>query len=393
MSLTPALHEDWIDSQATRIVEVLQKSGFETYLVGGCVRDLLIGAHPKDYDIATNALPQEVRKKVPNAYVIGRRFRLVLVKRGLKQFEVATFRRNRGPDDPSEDQEAPAGDNFFGTAEEDAKRRDFTINALFYDPIKHKLIDYCNGKPDLEFRWVRMIGDPAERLVEDPIRILRAIRFSHKLNFSIEPSLRQAIQEKASELKRSALPRRREEYLKIMRLDEPWRAFHELYDLGILEHILPGLQDIYQDPAKLETFEQVLTEVGGLFLNHDKPEELFSILTWAVVRSQYGEIDLNNTDLSDHPRLLIFMKEELGMFKLEMSQFFRAVGTIPYLLKRQSYLKRGARRKINFLRNEALPLAMKLAKMDHTLMGPDYYFWQKELEKSYQAPDFDQDHD
>ena len=292
MSPTPTLHEDWIDSHAARIVEILQKSGFETYLVGGCVRDLLIGAHPKDYDIATNALPQDVRRKVPNAYVIGRRFRLVLVKRGLKQYEVATFRRNRGPEDPMDEEGTASGDNFFGTAEEDAKRRDFTINALFYDPVGRKLIDYCQGQSDLEGRWVRMIGEPNERLTEDPIRILRAIRFAHKLNFSIEPTLRAAMIEKAPLLKTSALPRKREEYLKIMRLNEPWRAFHEMHDLGVLEHILPGIHEIYQDPVKLEIFEKVLTEVSSIFLNQEKPEELFSILVWAVVRAQYGDLDL-----------------------------------------------------------------------------------------------------
>lgn len=383
MSPTPTLHEDWIDSQAARIVEILQKSGFESYLVGGCVRDLLIGAHPKDYDIATSALPQDVRRKIPNAYVIGRRFRLVLVKRGQKQYEVATFRRNRAPEDPMAEEGEVLGDNFFGTAEEDAKRRDFTMNALFYDPIGRKIIDYCDGKADLEGRWVRMIGEPNERLTEDPIRILRAIRFAHKLNFTIEPELRAAIRDKAPLLKGSALPRKREEYLKIMRLNEPWRAFHELHDLGVLEQILPGLHEIYQDPVKLDIFEKVLTEVPSVFLNQDKPEELFSILVWAVVRAQFGDLDLNNPDLSNNARLLIFMKEELGMFKLEMSHFFRAVEMIPYLLRRQSYLKRGARRKINFLRNEALPLSMKLAKMDHTLIGADFYFWQKELERSF----------
>lgn len=394
MSSLPTLHADWIDSHAARIVEVLKQAGFETYLVGGCVRDLLIGVHPKDYDIATNALPQDVRRKVPNSYVIGRRFRLVLVKRGLKQYEVATFRRGRNSEDPVDEEASANADNLFGTAEEDAQRRDFTINALFYDPIDRKLLDYSNGKTDLEGRWIRMIGEPKARLVEDPIRILRAIRLSHKLNFSIEPDLRSSIVEKASELKESALPRRREEYLKILRLREPWRAFHEMHDLGVLSLILPGIHEIYEDPVKLDSFEKVLTEISTVFLDMDKPEELFSALVWAVVRAQMGEVDLS-ADLSENPRLVLFMKEELGMFKLEMGHFFRAVETIPYLLKKQAYLKRGARRKINFLRNEALPLAMKLAKMDHTLIGPDYFFWQKELEKNYQnimmAPSSDDD--
>jgi poly(A) polymerase len=384
MSSLPRLHEDWIDPHAFRIVEVLQQSGFQTYLVGGCVRDLLIGVHPKDYDIATSALPADVRRKISNAYVIGRRFKLVLVKRGQKQYEVATFRRNRIAEDPTEEEGVANEDNFFGTAEEDAQRRDFTINALFYDPVGRELLDYCNGKADLEGRWIRMIGDPQERLAEDPIRILRAIRLSHKLWFSIEPVLRQAIIDQSQKLQGSALPRRREEYLKILRLREPWRVFHEMHDLGILQHILPSIHQIYEDPEKLEIFENVLIEVSSVFLDQDRPEELFSVLTWAAVRALMGEIDLDIIDLSMNERLLIFMKEELGMFKLEMAHFFKATQIIPSLLKKQAYLKRGVRRKISFLRNEALPLSIKLAKMDHSLLGPDYYFWQKELEKNFQ---------
>jgi len=183
----PQLHEDWIDPYALRIVRNLQDSGFETYLVGGCVRDLLVGIHPKDFDIATSAHPNQVRKKVPNAYVIGRRFKLVLVKRGDQQFEVATFRRNVSPEElaatPEED--TIEGDNYFGTVEEDAKRRDFTANAVFYDPGQDKLIDFCGGIQDLNDRVLRMIGHPKERFVEEPIRIPRSIPPSHKLHFPL----------------------------------------------------------------------------------------------------------------------------------------------------------------------------------------------------------------
>ncbi len=386
MSSLPRLHEDWIDPHAFRVVEVLQQSGFQCYLVGGCVRDLLIGVHPKDFDIATSALPADVRRKISNAYVIGRRFRLVLVKRGQKQYEVATFRRNRAPEDLTENEDGSPinDDNFFGTAQEDAQRRDFTINALFYDPVARELLDYCEGKADLEGRWIRMIGDPQARLIEDPIRILRAIRFSHKLWFTIEPVLRKAMVDHAPSLKTSALPRKREEYLKILRLREPWRVFHELFDLGILQHILPTIHQIYEDKEKLDIFEKILIAVSGVFLDPEKPEELFSVLVWATLRAHLGDFDPAEVDLTEDPKVNAFMKDELGMFKLEMAHFFNAIQVFPLLLKRQSYLKRGTRRKINFLRNEALPLSIKLAKMDHTLMGPDYFFWQKELEKNYQ---------
>src|SRR5580692_1341070 len=165
----PHLHQDWVDPHAVGIVRALQKRDYTTYLVGGCVRDLLLGIHPKDFDIATNARPDEVKRIIHRAYVIGKRFRLVLVRRDEMQFEVATFRREVGEDEQRED--LPAGDNVFGTAEEDAKRRDFTINALFYDPIADQLIDFAEGLPDLENRWIRMIGEPTKRLLEDPIRI------------------------------------------------------------------------------------------------------------------------------------------------------------------------------------------------------------------------------
>ena len=136
----PRLHQDWINPHAFGIVKALQKHGHTTYLVGGCVRDLLLGIHPKDFDIATSAKPEEVRKIIYRAYLIGRRFRLVLVRRDDTQFEVATFRRMLSDEElESEDIE---GDNMFGTPEEDACRRDFTINGMFYDPIAGELIDF-----------------------------------------------------------------------------------------------------------------------------------------------------------------------------------------------------------------------------------------------------------
>lgn len=379
--MKPQLHEDWIDPYALKIVRNLQDSGFETYLVGGCVRDLLVGIHPKDFDIATSALPQQVRKKVSNSYVIGRRFRLVLVKRGDQQFEVATFRRNVTAEELADEDSAIEGDNYFGTCEEDARRRDFTINALFYDPVHHKLIDYCHGMKDIEERVLRMIGDPKERFIEDPIRILRAVRLSHKVNFMMDPKMRGAIIEAAEELKKSVLPRRREEYLKFLRLPDFLLAWTELYDLGIFKQILPSLQHIYENPHKHEIFESYLLRMVDAGLNFKDPLELFAGFLFAFLRAQFGEDHMNLHDLEIDPRVAAFIREEIGIFKQEAAVFFHAAKMAQSLKNIDYYSRKGERRQSAFVRNESFLLALKLAKMDFLLSAHEIHFWLEQLKK------------
>ncbi|MGZ3724657.1 MAG: polynucleotide adenylyltransferase PcnB, partial [Pseudobdellovibrio sp.] len=204
----------YIDSHAIQILKRLKDAKFQAYLVGGGVRDLLVDLKPKDFDIATNALPQEVKRKVPNSFIIGRRFKLVHARRGELIYEIATFRRAATHEEletTEEDDRRLVEENFFGNIEEDSFRRDFTINSLYYDPIDHVIVDHCNGIQDIHLHVLRMIGSPEARLIEDPIRILRAIRLSQKLNFSLETNLREQIRIHKAELKKSALPRRREE--------------------------------------------------------------------------------------------------------------------------------------------------------------------------------------
>lgn len=383
----PRLHEEWIDSYALRIVRSLQEAGFEAYLVGGCVRDLMVGIHPKDFDIATNASPNQVRKKVPNAYVIGRRFKLVLVKRGDQQFEVATFRKTLSQIElDSLGEDTIEGDNYFGTREEDAHRRDFTANAVFYDPVKDELLDYCGGIEDINNRVLRMIGDPKERLIEDPIRILRAIRLSHKIHFSIETSMRIAIAECSGELKKSVLPRRREEWLKFLRLKEPHLAFMELFDLHILEQILPGLHSVFMDPVKMEIFEIHLARLNSVGINRQDPIELFAGFMLAFMKAQYGEDPWNHEEVLNDPRLGHFMREEMGIFKQEGTIFFKALQVIQGLHRIENYSRKGERRQIAFIQNEAFGLALKLAHMDYSLSAPQMQFWHAQVEKFAGAP-------
>lgn len=372
----PTLHEDWIDPTARRVVQLLQSAGYETYLVGGCVRDLLAGLHPKDYDIATNALPNEVKRKVPGSYIIGKRFRLVLVKRGDQQFEVATFRRNIRPEELEQGEDNPiTGDNYFGTAEEDAQRRDFTINALFYDPIKNDLHDFVGGMKDIEARIFRMIGDPKERIVEDPIRSLRALRLTHKLGFSLDPALRAAMVETAPELKRSVLPRRREEWLKILRLKDAGRAWSELYDLGILAQVLSGLDELYKDVDASIRFEDLLRRMPQAGIDPGSPAELFSGLMYCFIRAKFPDENIDAMSIENSPRWSFFMKDELGMFKVETTIFLKSYELIPALFATQAHLKKGRRRQGGFLRNESLPLALKLTQIDSFLPQEEFHFW------------------
>jgi poly(A) polymerase len=387
----PHLHRDWIDPLAYEIVDTLQRRGFATYLVGGCVRDLLVNIHPKDFDIATLADPETIRSLIRKAYIIGRRFRLVLVRRGDQQFEVATFRRDSTPDEFPDG--PPPGDNVFGTPEEDARRRDFTINGLFYDPAKDELIDYTGGIDDIHRRVLRMIGDPNVRLLEDPIRILRALRLAHKIKFSLDSDLRQAMLTHAKSLTLSVLPRRREEYLKILRLDDPDITLYEAFDLGLLEHILPSLHAVYLDLDQSEHFNAYLHRMPALHhLNPQDPTQLFAILILAYVRTRI-EPDplkpLHAQELLDHPELQKLMRDELGMFKLEQQMVAKALRLQSVIVATPDFQRKGARRQAAIIRNEALPLALLMAELDVTTDPAQIQFWWKHLQAAGPAPSED----
>jgi poly(A) polymerase len=233
-----------IDPDALRVLYRLKDDGHIAYLVGGSVRDLLLGRRPKDFDIGTSAHPYQVKRLFRNCWIIGRRFRLAHVKFGAKIIEVATFRR-QVPAQAAED--APDllihRDNTFGTPEEDAFRRDFTINALFYDIATFSVIDYVGGLADLRAGIVRTIGDPDVRFREDPVRMLRAVALASRLLFAIDPPTDAAIRRHRLEIGRSAPARLLEEYYKILRAGASESTFRRLLEVGLLESVSPGLHD------------------------------------------------------------------------------------------------------------------------------------------------------
>jgi poly(A) polymerase len=246
----PEIEPSHLSVDSLKVVARLRRHGHTAYLVGGCVRDLLVGAHPKDYDVATSAHPEQIREIFRNSRLIGRRFRLahVFFPDG-NIIEVATFRSNPIPDAEAGSEEQPIDlllkdDNQFGTAEEDAVRRDFTVNGLFYDVVEGRVIDFVGGREDLRKRSIRTIGDPEIRLREDPVRGLRAARIAAKLGFSIEADTFAAMQRHAGELPRCAPARILEETLKILRSGTASPAFAILRKAEILHYLLPAIEDV-----------------------------------------------------------------------------------------------------------------------------------------------------
>jgi Poly A polymerase head domain/Probable RNA and SrmB- binding site of polymerase A/Polymerase A arginine-rich C-terminus len=241
----PEIPDQRLDPDAVKVVRRLRRAGFTAYLVGGCVRDLLLGMHPKDFDVATSAHPNQVKETFRNSRLIGRRFRLAHVFfRGGKIIEVSTFRAN--PLDELADLPQDLlirHDNVFGNAEEDARRRDFTINALFYDVDEGRVVDHVGGKADLGERLVRTIGNPDVRMREDPVRILRAIRFAAKCGLRIEPETFAAMKQHVAEIPRCAPPRVLEEVLKLLRSGASRRCLELMRDVGALRVLLPPVAD------------------------------------------------------------------------------------------------------------------------------------------------------
>jgi poly(A) polymerase len=225
-----------LKTQATRIVRQLQAAGFAAFWVGGCVRDFMLGREPQDFDIATDAKPEQVEKLFQKTIPVGKKFGVIIVVEGGQQFQVATFRAEANYQDGRRPEKI-----VFANAEADALRRDFTVNGLFYDPLTEKIHDWVGGEKDLRAKIIRTIGAPAERFGEDHLRLLRAVRFAAQLGFEIEPETFAAIKSLAPKIKLISAERVREELLKLFRAPHASRGLVLLRDGGLLEHILPEL--------------------------------------------------------------------------------------------------------------------------------------------------------
>ena len=302
-----ALSEGKIDADAAKVVRRLERSGFQAYLVGGCVRDLLLGGRPKDFDVATSARPDDVKSIFRNCRIIGRRFRLAHVLfAGGKVVEVATFRRNPQAIDEDVDETLDLlirNDNSFGDAHEDAIRRDFTINALFYDLDRGQVLDWCGGMEHLLSRSIQTIGDPNVRFREDPVRMLRAIKFAARLDLGLAPSVYDSIVSNRFELDRAAKPRLFEEISRLMRGGAAHRSVWLSWELGVLSVLMPELAAYLDDEGYEGVMSPIFRHLTSLDQLIKQREKVDDLLLWSVLLHEplrevtHGERDITGAVL------------------------------------------------------------------------------------------------
>lgn len=294
-SYSPAQHgigEQMMSSNALRVIERLQSAGYQAYIVGGGVRDSLLGMRPKDFDVATNATPEQVRQVFRNSRIIGRRFRIVHVVFGRDIIEVTTFRGHHDNANGKEAQAAKSGmlirDNVYGTIEEDAVRRDFTVNALYYD-LDGNVLDYCGGMDDIKQRRLRIIGDAATRYREDPVRMLRAVRLAAKLDFAIDEHTQALIAELAPLLANISNSRLFDETLKLFLGGAALATYELLQQQGLFAILFPETAKVLQQqPADEQLIRQALINTDeridkGLRVT---PAFLFAALLWPALQQR-----------------------------------------------------------------------------------------------------------
>jgi len=279
------LARESISPAAAKVCAVLREAGFSSYVVGGAVRDLLLDITPKDFDIATDARPEQIKPLFRRALVIGRRFRLVHVMMGPETVEVSTFRA-ADPETAEKDEHGRVlRDNVFGTQAEDARRRDFTVNALYYDPATEEVVDFHGGLSDLRKRLMRVIGDPETRYREDPVRMLRAVRLAAKLGLTLESATREPIRRLALLMERVPPARLFDEMLKLLLSGHASACLRQLREVGLHKGLLPLLDVILEQPLgeRFVTLALAQTDERVLADRPVSPAFLFAALLWHEV--------------------------------------------------------------------------------------------------------------
>ena len=368
-----------IDEHAFYVIQKLRQAGHIAYLVGGGVRDLLLNQIPKDFDVSTSAQPEEIRALFRNAILIGRRFRLAHIRFGKKIIEVSTFRAGA-----TEEAGLIIRDNEWGTEEQDVLRRDFTINGLFYNPETQEVIDYVEGYPDLEKRVLRTIGQPEVRFTQDPVRMIRLIKFCARFNFKIDPPTFEALLSCKGEILKSSSARIFEELLRMLESGSSRPFFHLLNEYGLLRPLSPAFSQFLEQSGDLSY--QLLSKIDDEVRKKPPAPLDRSLLLSALIFPLFHEKVLEKGKLQERPLHLGQIAETAHKsIDTIFSPFFsiprRMRGIIGFLMSTQYRfvpIDKRPIRKPRIPRDPLFPMALHLLKLrSHVEPGllPHYTLW------------------
>ena len=312
-----------ISDNALKVLYRLNSAGYQSYLVGGCVRDILMGQHPKDFDVVTDATPEQIKEQFRNCRLIGRRFRLAHIVFGREIIEVATFRGHHGSDlgdkkdslGKQNEEGQLTRDNVFGSIDEDAQRRDFTFNAMYYSVSDFSITDFADGSSAIKNRIVELIGDPETRYREDPVRMLRAVRFAAKLDMKISDRTGAPIHELAGLLSNIPAARLFEEYLKLFLSGKALRTFELLQSYGLFKPLFPVLDKVLNntDSREYQFIQQVLKNTDNRINNDQRvtPAFLLAVFLWYPLEEHFQKL-VNESGLQPHDAFNVAMSEILS---------------------------------------------------------------------------------
>ena len=378
----PPFKRSFLDRRAVSVVRKLQEEGYETYLVGGCVRDLLLGSRPKDFDIATSAKPEKVRRLFRRSRMIGRRFRIVHVHHGREIFEVSTFRATP-PKQEQQHVKVIRNDNVYGSAFEDAHRRDFTVNGLFLDPIAGEIVDWVGGMQDVENRVLHSIGDPEVRFREDPVRILRLIKFMRRLDLAPGEAEIIAAERHAQDLAHAAPARLAEEVFRLLATGQAEGVFEDLQALKILRYVIPELRDwLRQSQVHRKALQSRLGALDEMAANGLQADYDFhlAVLFGARVEQEFDP-EQRRLKVKEYPQIVAAL---LGEFQQRARLPRVAVASASNILLAQlrmdppDFVTRGSRKRWNsnaLVAQPWFPLALSYLKLRLKAEGRDLQLW------------------
>ena len=349
---------------ATAIVHRLRAEGFAAYLVGGCVRDMLMGRAPKDYDVATSATPPQILTLFPDALTVGAQFGVIIVPHEAGNIEVATFRS----DGVYADGRHPAEVRYSETAQEDVQRRDFTINGLLFDPLTEQVLDYVGGQADIHARRLRTIGDPFARFSEDRLRMLRAVRFAARFGFKLEPAVLAAIRELAPQIKSVSAERQRDEIVKILTEGPPRAGFELLDEAGLLAEVLPEIKRMQgvQQPPEFHPEGDVWTHTLMMLEGLEKPT---ATLALGVLLHDVGKPPTfavrERIRFDGHVEVGASMAEEIcRRLRIPSRETGRIVDLVRHHLRFKDFPKMRRSTQLRFLRMEGFEEHLELHRLD-----------------------------